>query len=32
MEAFGQFSDHDHTILINKNQQSYDVIMSTYAT
>ena len=26
--AFGQFSDHDHTILINEYQWNYDVIMS----
>ena len=26
--AFGQFSGHDHTILITEYQRNYDVIMS----
>ena len=28
--AFGQFSGHDHTVLINEYQRNYDVIMSKY--
>ena len=28
--AFGEFSDHDHTVLINEYQRNYDVITSKY--
>ena len=30
--ALGQFSGHDHTILINEYQRNSDVIMSKYDT
>ena len=30
--AFGQFSGHDHTILINEYQRNYDAIISKYVT
>ena len=32
LQAFGQFSGHDHTILINEHQRNYDVILSKYVT
>ena len=32
LEAFGQFSGHDHKILINEYQRNYDVILSKYVT
>ena len=32
LQAFGQFSGHDHTILVNEYQRNYDVIMSKYVT
>ena len=30
--ANGQFSGHDHTILINEYQRNYDAIISKYVT
>ena len=30
LQAFGQFSGHDHTIFINKYLQNFDVIISKY--
>ena len=32
LKNFSQFSDHNHTILINEHQQNYHVIMSKYVT
>ena len=32
LKNFSQFSDHNHTILINEDQQNYHVIMSKYVT
>ena len=32
LQAVGQFSGHDHTIFINKDQRNYDVILSKYVT
>ena len=32
LSDLGQFSGHDHTILINEYQRNYDVIISKYVT
>ena len=32
LQAFGQFSGHDHTIFINECERNYDFIVSKYVT